>query len=80
MAKTRFHSDPRREQERIDSSMISNDRTSTANLPQASIQKDWPKSGHYTDSGLNDTIGGIDKQMDTDVSDMKRHEKKGGKY
>ena len=49
------------------------DRSSVANLPQNVSYRPWPKSGNYEDYGLNDTISGIDDQMDQDGAIMKKH-------
>lgn len=60
-----------------DSSMLSADMSAPANLPQDVKYHAWPKSGTYMpDENLNDSISGIDKQMNDDVSGARRH--KGG--
>lgn len=58
--------DPRRKQERMDASMISEDHNAPANLPQNVVMKPWPMERGYTPEVLDDTIGGIDAQMDAD--------------
>lgn len=78
MAKRRFHEEyagkeMRGSMESRDSSMISENKGAVANLPQEVMYKPWPKVGHYLDGELNDKISGIDKQMDEDGRDMKRH-------
>lgn len=83
MAKKRFYdgdysgplNDARR-QEKKDSMMISEDRSACANLPQDVKYHAWPKSGNYANYDLDDTIGGIDRQIGADSSGMKRN--KGG--
>jgi len=65
-----------RNQERRDSMMISEDHSAVANLPQQVMYKPWPKAGHYADYDLDDTIRGVDEQMDDDGRKMKAH--KGG--
>lgn len=61
-----------RDKERSDFNMISEDRSAIANLPQGVMYKPWPKSKHYHDYGLDDTIRGIDEQQDKDNSKMER--------
>ena len=65
MAKKRHHSSERSE--------ISESKSSVANMPQEVSYKPWPKGGHYEDYYLDDTISGIDKQMDEDGAKMKKH-------
>ena len=65
--------------EEADFSMMGMDRSSVANMPQQVVYKDWPKSGHYAEYHLDDTIRGINKQEDEDGSKMKKHLQK-GKY
>jgi hypothetical protein len=55
------------------SSEISESKSSIANLPQSEAYRPWPKSGNYEDYGLDDTISGIDSQMNEDGAKMKRH-------
>lgn len=62
--------------ERKDFSMISEDKSACANLPQQVVYRSWPKGSDYADYELNDDIRGIDNQEEADVSGMKRH--KGG--
>ena len=56
-----------------DSAMINEDHRAVANLPQHVIMKAWPKAkfGHLM--GLDDTISGIDVQMEEDTREMKLH-------
>ena len=63
--KKRHHSSERSE--------ISESKSSVANMPQEVSYKPWPKGGHYEDYYLDDTISGIDKQMDEDGMKMKKH-------
>lgn len=65
--------DPRRYQEMRDAGMINEDHSATANLPQQVKYHDWPKARHYHDYGLDDTIRGIDRQMDEDNYEMEKH-------
>jgi hypothetical protein len=62
--------------ERQDFSMISEDKSACANLPQQVMYKPWPKGADYADYALDDTIKGINEQEKADVNGMKRH--KGG--
>ena len=56
----------RRTQEMQDGGMIREDRSAIANLPQEVMIKAYPKTGPYMPENLDDTIGGVDKQMDKD--------------
>lgn len=62
-----------RNMERKDFSMISEDRSAIANLPQSVKYTSWPKSSHYHDYGLDDTISGINEQQRKDNSKMEKH-------
>lgn len=78
MAKKRFHSgasalNVERRAEARDFSMISEDKSACANLPQDVKYHAWPKAGHYAEYSLDDTIRGIDKQMNEDGAGMRRH-------
>lgn len=61
----------RRNQEMKDGSMISEDRSAIANLPQQVIMKEYPKNDYFN-YDLNDDIKGIDVQMRDDVRGEKR--------
>ncbi len=65
--------DPRRRQEMEDAGMIHEDHNAIANLPQDVKMTYWPKGGHYIPEELDDTISGIDRQMDRDGMQLKRH-------
>lgn len=65
--------EPRRRQEMEDAGMIRESHHEVANMPQEVMYKPWPKAGHYLDGELNDTISGIDRQMDEDGRDAKKH-------
>lgn len=60
----------RRRQEMEDAGMIREDHNAVANLPQEVMMKEYPKTGPYMPEYLDDTIRGIDWQMDED--DRKR--------
>jgi hypothetical protein len=59
-------------QESVDGSMIREDRAAVANLPQGVMIKPYPMNRGYMPDGLDDTIRGIDSQIDMD--DRKREE------
>lgn len=59
--------------EREDFSMISEDKSACANLPQREVYRPWPKGHDYADFALNDDIRGIDAQESEDVAGMKKH-------
>lgn len=56
----------RRTQEMQDGGMIREDRSAIANLPQEVMMKAYPKTGPYMPEDLDDTIRGVDMQMDGD--------------
>lgn len=58
--------DARRHQEMRDAGMIHEDHNAIANMPQEVMIKHYPKDRDYLPEGLDDTIRGIDKQMDAD--------------
>lgn len=60
----------RRTQEMEDAGMIREDRSAIANLPQNVMIKPYPKTGPWMPEDLEDTIKGVDEQMDFD--DKKR--------
>lgn len=55
----------RRTQEMQDAGMIHMDQSAIANLPQNVMIKPYPKPGHYLPEGLDDTISGVDRQMES---------------
>lgn len=65
--------DTRRRQEMEDAGMIHEDHRAIANLPQEVMIKPYPKTGPYLPEGLDDTINGVDRQMDFDDSQRARH-------
>jgi hypothetical protein len=60
--------DSRKAQEREDGSMIKEDHSAMANLPQNVIMKPWPTAGTYLPENLDDTISGINRQVGLDSS------------
>jgi len=65
--------EPRRRQELEDAGMIHEDHRMVANLPQEVIMKPYPRTGPYLPEGLDDTIEGVDRQMDYDDEQRRRH-------
>jgi hypothetical protein len=51
-----------------DAGMIHEDMRAIANLPQEVMIKPYPRTGPYNPEGLDDTIKGVDRQMDYDDS------------
>lgn len=66
--------DQRRRSDMEDSYMIKEDHNAIANLPQRSKMAMYP-SNPYNPSHLNDTIKGVDNQIDDDHSEMMKHRK-----
>lgn len=64
--------DPRRTMEMQDAGMIHADPRHIANLPQEVMIKPYTKTGPYLPEGLDDTIAGVDHQMDYDDSKRKQ--------
>jgi len=60
--------DSRRRMEMEDAGMIHEDHRAIANLPQEVMIKPYPRTGPYLPEGIDDTIRGVDKQMDHDDS------------
>lgn len=63
----------RRHQEMQDAGMIHSDPHAIANLPQNVMIKMYPKTGPYLPEILDDTIRGIDHQMDYDDSQRRKN-------
>ena len=63
----------RRTQEMQDAGMIHEDRSAIANLPQEVMMKMYPRTGPNMPENLDDTIKGIDSQIDRDDSKRKQH-------
>jgi hypothetical protein len=59
-----------------DGDLIHEDRNAMANLPQEVIMKPYKKPDYTDFDNLDDTITGIDRQIDSDVSIAKRHKSK----
>lgn len=65
--------EPRRHQEMRDAGMIHEDHRAIANLPQNVVYRDYPRTHGYTPEDLDDTLHGIDRQMDYDNSHKMKH-------
>jgi len=63
----------RRHQEMADAGMIHEDHRAIANLPQNVDIKPYPQSYKYLPEDLDDTIRGVDRQMDYDDSKKLSH-------
>jgi hypothetical protein len=63
----------RRTQEMQDGGMIREDRSAVANLPQEVMYKPYPKNRDYLPEDLDDTIKGVDHQIE--VLDGKKRDK-----
>ena len=63
----------RRRLEHHDSMMISEDHNAIANLPQQVIMKDWEDHEAYLPEILDDTIVGINKQINYDDGKREAH-------
>lgn len=63
----------RRTQEMQDGGMLSEDRGAIANMPQSIIMKAYPKSYGYLPEDLDDTIRGVDGQIEMDDRKRKEH-------
>lgn len=56
-----------------DSSMISEDKSAIANLPQGVIMKSWADNESYMPENLDDTMRGIDEQIRADNGKRSAH-------
>lgn len=63
----------RRTQEMEDGGMLHEDRSAIANMPQSIIMRAYPKNGGYLPEDLDDTIKGIDEQINMDDRKRKEH-------
>ena len=68
-----MHEPSERAMEKRDSGMLSEDRSAIANMPQQVIYREYPKGEMYLRSNLDDTMSGIDKQMNEDVGVANRN-------
>lgn len=65
--------EPRRRQEMEDAGMIHEDHSAIANLPQNVMIKKYSEPYAYLPEGLDDTIAGVDRQIDYDDSKRREH-------
>lgn len=65
--------DPRRRQEMRDAGMIQEDHKAVANLPQNVIMRPYGDAGGYLPEDLDDTISGVNRQMDLDGKKRMEH-------
>jgi hypothetical protein len=63
----------RRKMEMMDAGMIHEDRSQIANLPQEVMIKPYPMTGPYMPEEIDDTIRGVDEQMDYDDGKRRAH-------
>lgn len=65
--------EPRRRQEMQDAGMIHEDHGAVANLPQNVVMNYYPKDTGYLPENLDDTLRGVDRQMNYDNSKKLDH-------
>lgn len=58
--------DERRKLEHLDGMMISEDHSAMANMPQEWTIKPWPDHNAYLPEDIDDTIRGVNAQIDLD--------------
>lgn len=63
----------RRTQEMEDGGMLHEDRSAIANMPQNIIMRAYPVNGGYLPEDLDDTIKGVDEQINMDDRKRKEH-------
>jgi hypothetical protein len=63
----------RRSQEMQDAGMIRENPAAIANMPQEVMIKPWPDGGSYMPEHLDDTISGINRQVELDDSKRNMH-------
>lgn len=63
----------RRRMEMHDAGMINEDHSAVANLPQGVVMRPYAKNGNYLPEVLDDTIRGVDGQMNLDDSQRRRN-------
>ena len=63
----------RRTQEMEDGGMLHEDRGAIANMPQNIIMRPYPKNGGYIPETLEDSIVGVDAQINKDDRKRKEH-------
>lgn len=63
----------RRRKEMRDAGMIHEDPRQIANLPQEVRMESYPKCGPWTPEDIDDTLRGVDRQIDYDDSKKMQH-------
>lgn len=63
----------KRTQEMEDGGMLHEDRSCVANMPSELMMKPYPKNGNYLPEDLDDTLTGIDRQINMDDRKRKEH-------
>lgn len=63
----------RRRKEMRDAGMIHEDPRQIANLPQEVRMESYPKCGPWTPEDIDDTLRGVDRQIDYDDSQKMKH-------
>lgn len=73
-AKKRFHGDYERRTKAMEQGgMIGNDESQIANVPQSVVYRAYPRTySGMPDDSYNDTMDGIDRQMDKDDSQARK--------
>ena len=64
--------DPRRRLEYEDSMILNEDPNAIANLPQDVKYHKWPRTSSGPQYNIDDTVHGVDVQMDKDMKGFKR--------
>lgn len=65
--------DERRRQEREDGMMVKEDRGAIANLPKEVVYMQYPIEGGMMPEDLSDSFHSVDRQMDEDNSQARKH-------
>ncbi len=66
--------DPRRRQEMADGGMVREDHVAMSNLPRQAIHCEYPQSYYYGTPYLDDTIRGIDDELDDNNNSFARYQ------
>lgn len=67
------NSSMRRKEAMREAGMINEDHSAIANMPQEVMMKPYPRTGPYIPEMLDDTIRGVDEQMDADDRGRAKH-------
>lgn len=66
--------DPRRRQEIAEGGMVREDHNAMANLPRQAIHTEYPQAGYYTTPYIDDSIRGIDDELDDNNNSFARYQ------